>query len=238
MAPENFGENLNIKPTSISERFHKKGSSGNPLPFVTTVLKETQDSDSIAALSYWKHKNGGEEAANRIAAFSRNRGTALAQLLQNSLQGKLPKPCSSLIQPLWDSIQPVLEEISDVQLVEEVVPNYRERYRGKVDLAARYQGVPHIIELTSSDEPKLLVDKLYDKPLQLTAYGGAINRHYDDSLFGSRIVHGLIVVALPGQKAEIFPFDREDLIHYWCEWRQRLALFYGKGDEQQQPFTG
>ncbi|MEH1787380.1 MAG: hypothetical protein V7L23_17815 [Nostoc sp.] len=89
------------------------------------------------------------------------------------------------------------------------MPNYQELYAGKVDLVARYQGVPHLIEWTTAEEPKLRIDKLYDKPLQLAAYGGAINRYYSDHLFNCKINHALIVVALPGEEAEIFEFDRK-----------------------------
>ncbi|MEH1778366.1 MAG: hypothetical protein V7L26_04310 [Nostoc sp.] len=34
------------------------------------------------------------------------------------------------------------------------MPNYQELYAGKVDLVARYQGVPHLIEWTTAEEPK------------------------------------------------------------------------------------
>ena len=56
-----------------------------------------------------------------------------------------------------------------------------EGYTGKVDLVARYRGVPCIIELTTAEQPKQKISKLYDKPLKLVAYGGAINRYYRDS---------------------------------------------------------
>jgi len=33
------------------------------------------------------------------------------------------------------------------------------------------------------------------------------------------------VVALPGEEAETFVFEREQLIHYWHEWLKRLKDF-------------
>ncbi|WP_277128345.1 hypothetical protein [Chlorogloeopsis fritschii] len=125
------------------------------------------------------------------------------------------------------SIVEVLKQLSDVQLIEETVPNYIERYVGKVDLVTRYKGIPHIIEWTTSEEPKLRVEKLYDKPLQLAAYSGATNRYYGYHLFGRKINHATIVVALPGEEAEIFEFDRVKLIHHWKKWDSRLKRFYG-----------
>ncbi len=220
-----------MKPTWINGRCYYKDQSGNLLPAVTTVLKETQTAQSIAALAYWRQKVG-EIEANRIVQLRRRTGTALHQMVKEFLQRHPPKLCSEVIQPYWDSIQPVLEQISDIQLVETVVWNYVERYAGKVDLVARYQGVPCMIEWTTADEPKRLPSKLYDKPIQLVAYGGAVNRYYGDSLYGSKITHVLVIVALPGIPAETFWFEREQVLWYWDKWQERLKLFY----EERQPF--
>lgn len=213
-----------MKSTYINGRCYYEGNGGILLPAVTSILKATQPQESLVAISHWRRKVGKDEA-NRIAVNSRRRGNALHQFVKEYLQGKCIAT-NSLILPYWYSLQPVLEQLSDIQRVEQVVPNYVEGYAGKVDLVARYKGIPHTIELTSADEPKLLVDKLYDKPLQLVAYGGAINRHYGNSLFGCKIKRALIIVALPDKDAEIFQFEREELIQYWHEWRQRVELFY------------
>lgn len=213
-----------MKSTYINGRCYYVGKGGVLLPAVTTVLKQTQPQESIAALSYWR-KKVGDAQANRIILNSRRRGEILHQMIKEHLQGYLPKLDNNLIQPYWCSIQSVLDKLSDVQLIEELVSNYMEGYAGKVDLVARYQSVPHIIEWTTAEEPKLEVGKLYDKPLQLVAYGGAINRYYGKTLFGSKINRALIVVALPGEEAEIFAFDRVGLIHYWNQWLSRLKFF-------------
>ncbi|RUT07829.1 hypothetical protein DSM106972_020890 [Dulcicalothrix desertica PCC 7102] len=195
------------------------------LPTVSSVLKATQPRSSINALSSWRHKIG-EANANSITLRSRNRGNTLHLLVKQHLQGVSVKPNNSFIEPFWYSIQPVLNKISDVKLIEAVVPNYKEVYAGKVDSVACYQNIPHVIEWTTSEEVKVKEEKLYDKPLQLVAYAGAINRCWNDSLFGSKINHALIVVALPGKEAEVFEFDRAKLIKYWKKWNQRLQSFY------------
>lgn len=212
-----------MKKTRANGRFYYKDENCLLLPAVTTILKATQPIESVAALSNWRNKVGNAEA-NRIALTSRRRGELLHQWVKDYLQGLSPN-ASSLIQPYCYSVQSVLEKLSDVQLVETVVPNYVEEYAGKVDLVARYEGVPCTIEWTTAEEPKLRVEKLYDKPLQLVAYGGAINRCYGESLFGDRIVNALIVVALPGEDAEIFVLEREQLLEYWQKWLKRLKFF-------------
>lgn len=212
-----------MKKTRANGRFYYKDENCILLPAVTTILKATQPIESVAALSNWRNKVGNAEA-NRIALTSRRRGELLHQWVKDYLQGLSPT-ASRLIQPYCYSVQSVLEKLSDVQLVETVVPNYVEEYAGKVDLVARYEGVPCTIEWTTAEEPKLRVEKLYDKPLQLVAYGGAINRCYGESLFGDKIVNALIVVALPGEDAEIFVLEREQLLEYWQKWLKRLKFF-------------
>lgn len=212
-----------MKGTWINGRFYYQDENGILLPAVTTIIKATQPIESVAALSNWRNKIG-EAQANRIALTSRRRGELLHQWVKEYFQGLSPI-ASSLIQPYCYSVQSVLDKLSDVQLVETVVPNYVEGYAGKVDLAARYKGVPCTIEWTTAEEPKLRVEKLYDKPLQAVAYGGAINRYYGESLFGTKIVNALIVVALPGEDAEIFLLKREQLLDYWQKWLKRLKFF-------------
>lgn len=214
-----------MKSIYINRQCYYQGDNGILLPAVTTVLKATQAPESLKALSQWRKKVGQTEA-NRIAANSRCRGNALHKLLKEHLQGYSPKHENSFIQPYWDSVQSVLKEIDDIQLVEQVVPNYVDCYAGKVDLVARYQSVPHTIEWTTAEEPKFNIDRLYDKPLQLAAYTGAVNRYYSDRLFTSKINHGLIVVALPDREAQIFQFNRTMLIDHWDKWLNWLKFFH------------
>ncbi len=211
-----------MRTTYINQPYQHKQ---NNLPSVTTILKATQSPKSLAALSSWR-KKVGKTKANQIIFNSCCRGKALHQTIQEHLQGNLSKPTNKFIEPYWDSIQPVLNELSDIQLIEKLIPNYQEKYTAKVDLVARYKGIPHVIEWTTSEKPKLKIENLYDKPLQLVAYGGAINRYYGESLFGCNIRRALIVVALRDREAEIFEFDRASLINCWKLWYSRLKLFY------------
>ena len=211
-----------MKTTYINQPYHHKQ---NNLPSVTTILKATQSPKSLAALSSWR-KKVGRTKANQIVFNSCHRGKALHQKIQEHLLGKSAKPGNKFIEPYWNSIEPVLNELSDIQLIEKLIPNYQENYAAKVDLVARYKGIPHVIEWTTSEKPKLKIENLYDKPLQLVAYGGAINRYYGESLFGCNIRHALIIVALPDREAEIFEFDRASLIDYWKLWHSRLKSFY------------
>ncbi|MEO1762857.1 MAG: exonuclease [Cyanobacteria bacterium J06629_18] len=211
-----------MKPTCINQPYYQKQ---NNLPSVTTILKATQPQQSAAALSSWR-KAVGKAKANQVIFNSFRRGKALHQKIQEHLLGNLAKPKNQFIEPYWDSIQPMLNELSDIQLIEKLIPNYQENYTAKVDLVARYKGIPHVIEWTTSEKPKFKLENLYEKPLQLVAYGGAINRYYGESLFSCKIRRALIIVALPNREAEIFEFDRKSLIDYWKLWHSRLKMYY------------
>ncbi len=190
-----------MKTTYINGHCYYIDKNGVLFPAVTTILSN-------------RRKSKGTTEVNKII---------FNKLIKQYLQGDLPKPDNNWLEPYLYSIQPVLERLSDVKLIEQLVLNDVEGYAGKVDLVAGYKGIPHIIEWTTAEQPKLEESRLYDKPLQLVAYGGAINR--GESLFGRKISHALIVVALPGEEAEIFEFDRIKLIHYWKQWLSRLTCF-------------
>ena len=156
-----------MKSTYINRRFYYKDKNGIRLPAVTTILKATQPIESKVALSNWRKKVGNAQA-NRIASTGRYRAELLHRWVKEYLQGFSPV-ASNLIQPYCYSLQSFLGKLSDIQLVDSVVPNYVERYAGKVDLVARYQGVPFTIELMTAEQPKRGVDELYDKPLEIAA---------------------------------------------------------------------
>ncbi|MFO0210366.1 MAG: exonuclease, partial [Pseudanabaena sp.] len=139
-------------------------------------------------------------------------------MFKTHLEGKSVPPCSNLVLPFWLSLQTVLPDLTDVQMIEEVVPNYKEGYAGRVDLVARYRSTPCVVELTTADDPKLSAASLYDKPLQAVAYAGAINRFYEDELYGQRIDSALVIVALPDTPAEVFLFHRDHVVDYWQQW--------------------
>ncbi|MFN5815655.1 MAG: exonuclease [Pseudanabaena sp.] len=212
-----------MKANYINDLFYYKDDNGVSLPAVSTILKHTQPPESVVALNNWKRKLGAE--ADRVSSIKRDRGKVLHQMFKTHLEGKSVPPCSNLVLPFWLSLQTVLPDLTDVQMIEEVVPNYKEGYAGRVDLVARYRSTPCVVELTTADDPKLSAASLYDKPLQAVAYAGAINRFYEDELYGQRIDSALVIVALPDTPAEVFLFNRDHVVDYWQQWKERLEYF-------------
>lgn len=196
-------------------------AQGARLPSVTTILNATKPQAHRAALWHWQQQVGVAEA-NRIAGAASRRGTGTHQQLQRYLEGK-DSPCPEAILPYWQSLEPVLQDIHSVRLIEGAVFHYGLGYAGRVDCVASFKGVPCICEWKTADKPKESVERLYDYPLQLVAYWGAVNHSYQE--YGIKLDHALLVVAIPGMPAEVFWFEPEKILTYWQQWQQRVVAF-------------
>lgn len=213
-----------MKPTRNRQGYFTD-ASGRRFPSVTTVLNATRPPEAREALARWRDRLGAEEAG-RVAIAASRRGTLTHKHIRQYLQGEAPT-CPELVQPYWNSLQPILAHVQDVHLVEQVVFHYDLGYAGKVDCVVDYDGVPCLFDWKTGDRPKGSIERLYDAPLQLAAYCGAINQEWQaaDSTFPPELRHARLVVALPDQPAEVFTFDLQDLQPYWEQWQERLATF-------------
>jgi genome maintenance exonuclease 1 len=197
-------------------------NQGTKLPSVTTILNATKPQEDRDRLFNWRQRVGVVEA-NQISGAASRRGTGTHKQIQRYLEGK-DTPCPEAILPYWQSIEPVLQDVDNVRLVEGTVFNYDSGYAGIVDCVASFRGIPCICEWKTADKPKGLVERLYDYPLQIAAYSSAVNHHYQD--YGIKLEHALIVVAIPGMPAEEFWFEPETMQTYSQQWEERVAVFW------------
>ncbi|MGC1392852.1 MAG: exonuclease, partial [Coleofasciculaceae cyanobacterium] len=130
------------------------------------------------------------------------------------------------IMPYWQSIEPILQEISNVKLVEATVFNYDLKYAGIVDCVGNFRGIPCICEWKTADKPKGSVERLYDYPLQVAAYFNAVNSYYQK--YDIKLNHALLVVAIPEQQAEVFWFEDEAMQTYSQQWKKRVTKFWNR----------
>jgi hypothetical protein len=210
------------KSVRESGRSYFVDAQGLRLPSVTTILNATKPLADRQSLTQWRQRVGTAEAS-RISGTASRRGTLTHQQIKNYLLGD-DRPCPEAAQPYWESLRSVLSRIQSVQLVESSVFHYDLRYAGKVDCVASYQGIPCICDWKTADRPKGSVDRLYDAPLQLAAYCGAVNHSYRQH--GVKLNHALLVVAIPDQPAEVFWFDLEAIVNYWQQWQARVKQYY------------
>lgn len=195
---------------------------GDRLPSVTTILNATKPQAHREALAQWRDRVGVAEAS-RISGAASRRGTGTHKQIQRYLEGERTA-CKETIRPYWESIEPVLQEIHNVRLIEGPVFHYDLGYAGTVDCVASYQDIPCICEWKTADRPKQSIDRLYDYPLQVVAYLGAVNHSYQD--YAINLAHALLVIAVPDHPAEVFWFEADMLKQLWQQWEQRVAQFW------------
>jgi genome maintenance exonuclease 1 len=195
---------------------------GGKLPSVTTILNATKPQEDRERLFNWRQRVGVAEA-NQISGAASRRGTGTHKQIQRYLEGK-DSPCPDAILPYWQSIEPVLQDVGNVRLIEGTVFNYDLGYAGIVDCVASFRGIPCICEWKTADKPKGSIERLYDYPLQIAAYSSAVNHYYRDC--DIKLEHALIVVAIPERQAEVFWLEPESMQTFWQQWEKRVAAFW------------
>ena len=198
---------------------------GTAYPSVTTILRATQPIEKIQALAQWR-KRVGEVEALRITQESTSQGALLHKVTETQLKGGEVAPLlTPAVTPFWERVQTVLPKVGEPLLLESLVWHDLGCYAGIVDLACQYttedgQTQPVVLDWKTSRRPKRLA-WIEDYLLQLTAYGGAINR-----MGLSQIEQGILVIASP-EELQVFPVD---LHAYWPQWMERLTRFWQQTD--------
>lgn len=88
------------------------------LPGVTTVLSNTKDARSVAAIEAWKQRVG-EEEAERIKNEACDRGTKLHNTIESYLESPTtPLKMDESIFPLFKLLRPLLDDLDEVLHIE------------------------------------------------------------------------------------------------------------------------
>lgn len=204
---------------------------GDRFPSVTTILNATKPWEEKQALRSWRARLGTQEA-NRITRNASRRGVFVHKQIHHYLLGHTIE-LTETVQPYWNSVQSVLSEIDNVRLIEGTVFHDPLHYSGRVDCVANYRGVPCILDWKTAAKPKSR-DRLYDAPLQLTAYCGAFNQFYPTE----SLHHVGVVIALPDRPADVFWFEPEALNQYWQQWQHRVQTFWHGEVPQEKQRSG
>lgn len=215
----------NLLPTVSARRDRHQGktyyvdAAGKRFPSVTSILNATKPQADREALARWRSQVGKTEAS-RISQTASRRGSQTHKQIRRYLLGQAVD-CPETALPYWQSLQPVFQDIEEVRLVESTVFHDALGYAGRIDCVIRYRGILCICDWKTADQARGSVDRLYDGPLQLAAYCGAVNQTYEAE--GVRLRHALAVVAIAHQPAEIFWFEPDDVLSYWEAWQARLG---------------
>lgn len=241
-------EGLIIPPISIPRtmpQFPRNVSETHPS--VTKILQATMPAASRFVLDRWKAsmiKKLGIQGFNQYQKDTFERGRALHALLANYLLGAgEPRPEEDLskevVSNLWKSIQSVVREnISNVRLVEHIITHSDMNYRGIVDCVACYKDELVVIDFKTADKHKNTIESLYDNPLQVTAYCGALNNdcNIPNNVIDRNICSGLIIVAyVDGSEASTYYLSAKEIANnYWVEWSKRLDQYVRLEEMQKQ----
>lgn len=203
------------------------------LPTVNVVLNKTRSDLGNFFLQRWREKmikEMGEAGFKKHQEEVIWQGTNFHACLQQYLSGVplLDVQIPERNQGHWNSISTVLSDVSDVQAIETSVFHPFLYYKGTFDCVAKYKNTLCIFDWKTSDKPKPLLSNLYDNPLQVAAYLGALNACPDfTAKFGS-VEHAAIVVAYTnGESAHVHKMSPAICQHYWAQWCQRLHQYWG-----------
>ena len=184
---------------------------GNKYPSVTTITSQYNKQ----SIMEWR-KRVGEEEANRISSKAAGRGTRVHTMCENYLNNQedyLQKQMPDAIV-MFKTLQPLLNEyVNNIHALE--VPLYSDYLRtaGRVDCIAEFDGAISVIDFKTSSKPKedKWIENYY---MQCSAY--AVMFEERTGIPVSRIV---VMIAVDGEKAQIFVKKRNDYIDEFIKYR-------------------
>lgn len=216
------------------------------IPSVTKVLGETMPASSRFILDRWKEamiKKLGSAGFAKYQAETFERGRLLHALIEKYLLSKSEPTVGQaeltkeIVQNLWKSIEKVVrDKVKNVRLVEHIVTHPTMNYRGIVDCVACYEDELVVIDFKTAEKPKKTVESLFDNPLQVTAYCGALNcdPKIPELVIDRNICSGVVIVAyVDGTEASVYRIGQDKIEDYWKQWSVRLEQ-YSRLDEMRR----
>ena len=184
---------------------------GNKYPSVTTITSQYNKQ----SIMEWR-KRVGEEEANRISSKAAGRGTRVHTMCENYLNNQedyLQKQMPDAIV-MFNTLQPLLNEyVNNIHALE--VPLYSDYLRtaGRVDCIAEFDGAISVIDFKTSSKPK--EDKwIQNYYMQCSAYAVMFEERT-----GIPVPRIVVMIAVDGEKAQIFVKKRNDYIDEFIKYR-------------------
>ncbi|MEL0589695.1 MAG: hypothetical protein U1V55_17475 [Planktothrix rubescens PR222] len=210
------------KPTGRNGMKGIEDQRGNFQPGVTPIIDETRSPAQKAIFRNWQKKQTSEsrEVVN-LACQIGKRGHKQIEYYLNSD----PTPCPVILKRHWEYLEPVLNDIHSIRLLEGYVFHHYEGYAGRVDCVGRLNGSPEsVIEFKFSNSAQPTVYP--EQKLQVAAYMGALNRQYGQP-YGVNINHGIIITATP-YEVDITLIGDQEVMEYWDNWKVRVGQFWSQ----------
>ena len=207
------------KQVSVNRKRHYE-IEGHCYPGITTVLSATKPYEEKKRLWDWQDRIGKDEA-REITTRSARSGTRIHKVIKSHLKQE-PYELPEGLDGFWNSIEPVLEEIDEVLLVEGAVWHPL-KFAGYPDAVMRFEGELCVCDWKTARRPKQ-IEWIGDYCMQVAAYCQAVNWVYRD--MGIKVERGAIAIALEDRPAQVFVLDADELDFHWGNFQQRLKQFY------------
>jgi ATP-dependent exoDNAse (exonuclease V) beta subunit len=196
---------------TINGKRHYVTPGGNKYPSVTTITSQYNKQ----SIMEWR-KRVGEEEANRISSKAAGRGTRVHTMCENYLNNQedyLQKQMPDAIV-MFKTLQPLLNEyVNNIHALE--VPLYSDYLRtaGRVDCIAEFDGAISVIDFKTSSKPKedKWIENYY---MQCSAYAVMFEERT-----GIPVPRIVVMIAVDGDKAQIFVKKRNDYIDGFIKYR-------------------
>lgn len=206
-------------------------------PSVTRIIGATMSIKSRTILKRWKVKMINQLGEDGFQEYQRKvfrRGKNLHKNIQLHLMKKHDSVViDNEIEPYWASLSPVLPRVTEPKLLEEMVSHPFLCYKGIVDCVARLDKKLCLIDWKTSSREKPTTDHLYDEPLQVAAYVGALN--YDRQMHYQVKNVAIVIVYEDGRPADVHKLTGRDLQASWLKWLARLQEFWSQQKEENKP---
>lgn len=153
-------------------------NDGNKYPSITTVLSKSKSEKAEKSLAEWRNRVGQEESKNICVAAS-SRGTKLHAIAEEYILSK--DEVFNTDNKLFYQIQPYLNRIDNIRLIETAIYSDRLKVAGRVDLIADFDGELSIIDFKTSTKKK---SKLFieDYFIQTCAYALMYGERFNEKV--------------------------------------------------------
>ncbi|XP_074603026.1 mitochondrial genome maintenance exonuclease 1-like [Brevipalpus obovatus] len=203
-------------------------------PSVTRIIGATMSIKSRTILKRWKIKMINQLGEDGFQEYQRKvfrRGKNLHKNIQLHLMKKNDSVViDNELEPYWASLSSVLPRVTEPKLLEEMISHPFLCYKGIVDCVARLDKKLSLIDWKTSSREKPTFDHLYDEPLQVAAYVGALN--YDRQTHFQVKNVAIVVVYEDGRPADVHQLTGRDLQASWLKWLTRLQEFWSQQKEE------
>ena len=197
---------------------------------VSSVLKMTKSESEKASLKAWQDRIGFKESL-RIKNEAAQRGTEMHSLIENFLLGRSnlnlfeqekekshPQKMADLI--ISEGLKNKLSEINGVECV--LYYPGPMGFAGTSDLIGIWDNIPSVIDFKQKNSiMKESYDSLQTMFMQLGGYSLAHN-----TVYGSSITQGVILLATTDLIFQVFRINNEKLIEYQNKFLDKVEQYY------------